>query len=373
MSELAVTDKTLIEVHNLSVHFPIREKKLFGSNTKMLRAVDDVSFSINRGETVGLVGESGSGKTTVGRAILRAIDPTSGQVIFHTGSTDIDLASATAKELDTVRTQLQMAFKEGGAVQLHSLAGEALRTFRPQMSLVFQDPYSSLNPRMTVRDIIAEPLVASGLMTDRDQIDERVREIAARCKLNLEHLRRFPHAFSGGQRQRICIARALVSKPKFVVCDESVSALDVSIQAEIVNLLKDLQQEMGVSFLFIAHDLSVVAQISHRVAVLYVGKFVEYAPTEKLFFSPKHPYTHALLSAIPLSDPDADFNPIRLHGEIPNPLAAPSGCRFHTRCPFAKEVCSSEAPDWRELEPDHFVACHYAEDFDFSRPRKQNG
>ncbi|MEO1459149.1 MAG: oligopeptide/dipeptide ABC transporter ATP-binding protein, partial [Pseudomonadota bacterium] len=299
---------------------------------------------------------------------LRAIDPTGGEVIYHTATGDLDLAHASEAELQKIRPNLQMAFREGG-VALHALAGEALRLFRPRMSLVFQDPYSSLNPRMTVRDIIAEPLVASGLMTKRDEIDARVREIAGRCKLNLEHLRRFPHAFSGGQRQRICIARALVSRPDFVVCDESVSALDVSIQAEIVNLLKDLQEEMGVAFLFIAHDLSVVAQMSHRVAVLYVGKFVEYAPTEKLFFTPRHPYTHALLSAIPQADPDAAFEPIRLTGEIPNPLAAPSGCRFHTRCPFAKERCSAEAPAWREVAEEHFVACHFAEEFDFSRRR----
>lgn len=366
-SDAATEADVLIEVRNLSVHFPIKQKRLFRTEVQMLRAVDDVSFVVRRGETVGLVGESGSGKTTVGRAILRAIDPTAGEVIFHSAAGDLDLAHASEEEIRRVRPRLQMAFREG-AVALHSLGGEALRLFRPRMSLVFQDPYSSLNPRMTVRDIIAEPLVASGLVTDRKEVDERVRAIAARCKLNLEHLRRFPHAFSGGQRQRICIARALVSRPDFVVCDESVSALDVSIQAEIVNLLKDLQEEMGVSFLFIAHDLSVVAQISHRVAVLYVGKFVEYAPTEKLFFSPRHPYTHALLSAIPTPDPDATFEPIRLQGEIPNPLAAPSGCRFHTRCPFAKERCATEAPEWREIDADHFVACHYADEFDFSRP-----
>ncbi|MGF1474633.1 MAG: ABC transporter ATP-binding protein [Geminicoccaceae bacterium] len=335
--------ETLIEIKDLEVRFPIKTKTMFRTHVTELRAVDGVTFDIRRGETVGLVGESGSGKTTVGRAILRAIDPTAGEVVFHD--------------------------KNGGEgrVPLSTLAGESLRKFRPRMSLVFQDPYSSLNPRMTARDIIAEPLIASGLMTGRDQIDARVREIAGRCKLNLEHLRRFPHAFSGGQRQRICIARALVSKPDFVVCDESVSALDVSIQAEVVNLLKDLQEEMGVAFLFIAHDLSVVAQISHRVAVLYVGRFVEYAPTQDLFFHPRHPYTHALLSAVPRADPDAAFDPIKLTGEIPNPLAAPSGCRFHTRCPFARERCGEEVPDWREIEPEHFVACHYAEEFDFSR------
>ncbi|MBO9420800.1 ATP-binding cassette domain-containing protein [Labrenzia sp. R4_2] len=360
------TGNVLIEVRDLEVHFPIQKKKLFSSEVQTLRAVDGVSFNINRGETVGLVGESGSGKTTVGRAILRAIDPTYGDVFFHTIDDDINVANSDGEELRKFRQHMNMVFSEG-PVQLSSLAAERLRLFRSKMSLVFQDPYSSLNPRMTVRDIIAEPLIASGMMKDRDAIDARVREIASRCKLNLEHLRRFPHAFSGGQRQRICIARALVSKPDFVVCDESVSALDVSIQAEIVNLLKDLQEEMGVAFLFIAHDLSVVAQMSHSVAVMYVGKFVEYGPTEKLFFNPKHPYTHALLSAIPQADPDAEFNPIKLTGEIPNPLDAPEGCRFNTRCPFANDRCATKAPEWRQLEPEHYVACHYSETFDFSR------
>ncbi len=359
--------ETLIEVRDLEVRFPIKTRSLFRSTTVELRAVDKVSFDIRRGETVGLVGESGSGKTTVGRAILRAIDPTAGKVIFHGPEGDVDVAELEGSALRRFRQRMNLVFKSG-PVELSALSGEALRLFRPRMSLVFQDPYSSLNPRMTVRDIIAEPLVAGGIMSNREEIDARVREIAARCKLNLEHLRRFPHAFSGGQRQRICIARALVSRPDFVVCDESVSALDVSIQAEIVNLLKELQAEMGVAFLFIAHDLSVVAHISHRVAVLYVGAFVEYAPTRSLFFHPRHPYTHALLSAIPQADPDAGFEPIRLQGEIPNPLAAPEGCRFHTRCPFARDRCKAEVPAWREIAPEHQVACHFAEEFDFSRP-----
>ncbi|WP_421701113.1 ABC transporter ATP-binding protein [Aliiroseovarius sp.] len=350
-------DDVLIEVKDLEVRFPIKKKKLFKTEIEELRAVDGVTFDIRRGETVGLVGESGSGKTTVGRAILRAIDPTGGDVIFHTKKRDVDVGHLEGEELRKFRKKMNMVFAEGSH-SLSDMASDLLRAFRPRMSLVFQDPYSSLNPRMTVRDIIAEPLVAGGLMTDREKIDKRVRKIAARCKLNLEHLRRFPHAFSGGQRQRICIARALVTKPDFVVCDESVSALDVSIQAEIVNLLKDLQEEMGVAFLFIAHDLSVVAQMSHRVAVMYVGKFVEYAPTESLFFEPRHPYTRALLSAIPQADPDATFDPMRLQGEIPNPLAAPSGCRFHTRCPLATEECARGEPDWREVAPEHFVACH---------------
>lgn len=357
----------LIEVRNLQVRFGIRQKGLFTRKTRELRAVDDVSFTIHRGETVGLVGESGSGKTTVGRAILRAIDPTSGSIIFHQKDQDVDVASLSGEELRTFRRHMNMVFHEG-KVELSTLSGETLRRFRPRMSLVFQDPYSSLNPRMTVRDIIAEPLTAGGLMKKRADIDNRVREIARRCKLDLEHLRRFPHAFSGGQCQRICIARALVSRPDFVVCDESVSALDVSIQAEIINLLKDLQEELGVAFLFIAHDLSVVAQISHRVAVLYVGKFMEYAPTETLFFRPKHPYTHALLSAVPNPDPDAPFEPVALTGEVPSPMSAPSGCLFNTRCPYATERCRTEVPQWREVGPEHFLACHRAEELDLKRP-----
>jgi len=332
----------LIEVRDLEVTFETGGRGLLGHRPAPLRAVDGVSFDIRRGETVGLVGESGSGKTTVGRAILRALDPTAGQVLLHGPE---------------------------GTIELSALAGAALNAVRPRMSLVFQDPYSSLNPRMTVRDIIAEPLVATGLLRERAEIDARVREIAARCKLDLEHLRRFPHAFSGGQRQRICIARALVARPDFVVCDESVSALDVSIQAEIVNLLHELQQETGVSFLFIAHDLSVVAQISRRVAVMYVGRFVEYAPTEALFFAPRHPYTHALLSAVPQPDPDLGFHPDRLEGEIPDPSEPSPGCRFHSRCRFAREACRDAAPAWREIAPEHFVACHFAEELDLSRDR----
>ena len=330
-----------IRIRDLEVHFPLG-RKVFGT-PEVLKAVAGITLDIPRGSFFGLVGESGSGKTTLGRATLAAAPISVGLV---------EVTDGTGEVFDVAR-----------------LDRDAERRFRRQAQPIFQDPYAALSPRMTVRDIIAEPLVASGRMTDREKIDARVREIAARCKLNLEHLRRFPHAFSGGQRQRICIARALVSRPKFVVCDESVSALDVSIQAETVNLRKDLQQEMGVSFLFIAHDLSVVAQISHRVAVLYVGKFVEYAATEKLFFTPRHPYTHALLSAIPQADPDAAFDPIKLNGEIPNPLAAPPGCRFHTRCPFARAECSARAPEWREIAPEHYVACHFAEEFDFSRKR----
>ena len=323
----------LLEIKNLKVHFPIRSKRLFGGTTRYVKAVDGVSFYIEKGETLGLVGESGSGKTTIGRSILRAIDPTEGQVTFKLDDQIVDL------------TQLQ---------------GRGLRAFRRYMQLIFQDPYASLNPRMTVRDIIAEPLVASKLAKGKE-VDERVRETAALCKLNLEYLRRFPHAFSGGQRQRIGIARALISQPQFIVCDESVSALDVSIQAEVLNLLMDLQAEFGLTYLFIAHDLSVVAHISSRVAVMYLGQFVELAPTKKLFYSPRHPYTEALMSAIPKVNPDLEMTPVHLKGEIPSPVNPPPGCRFHTRCPYVQDMCRTEMPQWQEIETRHFVACHFAD------------
>ena len=324
---------TLLEIKDLKVHFPIRSKNLLGGVKQYVKAVDGVSFYIEKGETLGLVGESGSGKTTVGRSILRAIEPTEGKVTFNVDDKTVDLAELSNKEM---------------------------RVFRKYMQLIFQDPYSSLNPRMTVRDIIAEPLVAQKLAKGKE-VDERVREAAALCKLNLEYLRRFPHAFSGGQRQRIGIARALVSKPQFIVCDESVSALDVSIQAEILNLLMDLQEEFGFTYLFIAHDLSVVAHISKRVAVMYLGQFVELAHTKDLFLAPKHPYTEALMSAIPEVNPDVEMTPVHLEGEIPSPINPPSGCRFHTRCPYTQDICKIKIPEWKEIEPEHFAACHFVD------------
>jgi peptide/nickel transport system ATP-binding protein len=330
-----MSSDTLIKVEGLKVYFPIAGKGLFGGGSGEVRAVDDINLEIKKGETLGLVGESGSGKTTVGRALLRAVDATGGTIRF---------------------------WHQGEEIDLRALGKREMRSYRRYMQLIFQDPYASLNPRMTVRDIIAEPLEAQGLCKSKKEVDERVREIAARCKLNLEHLRRFPHAFSGGQRQRICIARALVSNPDFVVCDESVSALDVSIQAEILNLLADLQKELQLTYLFIAHDLSVVAHIADRVAVMYVGQLMELAPAKALFARPHHPYTKALLSAIPRIDPDKDFKPQKLPGEIPNPANVPEGCRFHTRCPYARERCRGEAPAWRQMGEEHFVACHFAEE-----------
>ena len=296
-----------------------------------------MSFYLEQGETLGLVGESGSGKTTVGRSILRAFEPTGGSVRF----------------------QLQ----PGEYTDVLTLKGRELKAFRQHMQMIFQDPYSSLNPRMTVRDIIAEPLVANRLLRG-SALNERVREVALRCRLNVEHLRRFPHAFSGGQRQRIGIARALVLHPEFVVCDEPVSALDVSVQAEILNLLADLQKEFNLTYLFIAHDLSVVEYISDRVAVMYLGRILEMAPTKDMFFNPLHPYTEALMSSIPAPDPDAPMQPIILEGEIPSPINPPPGCHFHPRCRYAQDICRTERPEWKEYQPGHFSACHFSDSLD---------
>ncbi len=330
-----MTAAPLVELDRLEVHFPVRSRGLFRRVVGRIHAVDGIDLTIRRGETLGLVGESGSGKTTLGRAVLRAVPVTGGTLRFHTAD---------------------------GPVDLLALRGEDLRRFRRHMQLVFQDPYASLDPRMTVRDIIAEPLEAPGLVKSRAEADERVREIAARCRINIEYLRRFPHAFSGGQRQRIGIARALVAHPEFVVCDEAVSALDVSIQADILNLLMDLQDELGTTYLFITHDLAVVGQIANRVAVMYLGRIVELAPTAELFRRPLHPYTRALFSAIPSLEGRARRKAILVGGEIPDPAHPPSGCRFHTRCPFVRDRCREETPPLRELAPGHRAACHFAEE-----------
>ncbi len=324
-----MTEKPLIKINKLNVEFPLG-RTLFGK-TPMLRAVNDVSLEILPGQFYGLVGESGSGKTTLGRAILRAVPISSGEITFDDGEVNYDVGNLGKKEL---------------------------KNYRKLAQLIFQDPYAALSPRMTVRDIIAEPLEVMGLTQNREETDARVREIAAKCRLNLEHLRRFPHAFSGGQRQRISIARALVCNPKFVVADESVAALDVSIQADILNLLKSLQKQLGFTFLFISHDLSVVAHICDNVAVMYLGTLVETAPTKKLFSNPSHPYTKALLSSIPSLDPDESKKAQKLEGEIPSPTNPPPGCKFHTRCPVAEDRCRKEVPQWRELSADHFAACH---------------
>jgi len=330
---MANEPQKLIEVNHLRKYFPVR-RGTFGTTKKFVKAVDDVSFFIYRGETFGLVGESGSGKTTTGRLILRGYEPNSGNTIYYLpGQDPIDVMKLSSKELWQFRKHAQM---------------------------IFQDPYSSLNPRMTVRDIIAEPLVATRSAQGED-VSKRLRETARRCQLSIEHLRRYPHAFSGGQRQRIGIARALVLQPDFVVCDEPVSALDVSIQAQILNLLKDLQNELNLTYLFIAHDLSVVEHICNRVGVMYLGNLFEMAQTQELFRHPLHPYTEALMSAIPEADPNIGMRPIQLSGEIPSPIAPPSGCSFHPRCRYAQEICSQSKPEWVEQRPGHFVACHFAD------------
>jgi peptide/nickel transport system ATP-binding protein len=324
----------LIEVSDLKVHFPIGKTGWFGRPAGYVRAVDGVSFEIQRGETFGLVGESGSGKTTLGRAMLRAIEPTSGGIVYQRDGDSIDVM-----ELD-----------RGG-----------LRTMWRHMQMIFQDPYSSLNPRMTVRDVIGEPLIANNIAKG-PVLKERVIDMAGRCGLDVEHLSRYPHAFSGGQRQRIAIARALVLHPDFIVCDEAVSALDVSIQAQILNLLKDLQVQLDLTYLFIAHDLAAVAYACDRVAVMYLGKIVEVAPTESLYYAPKHPYTEALMSAIPEADPDQVMQPVLLTGERPSPSNPPDGCRFHTRCRYATEVCRASAPALQDSGEGHLVACHHSEE-----------
>ena len=321
--------KPLITAQNLSVHYPL-SGSLVGPK-KYVGAVENVTIEITPGSFFGLVGESGSGKTTLGRAMLRAAPISKGDVHFDDGEV---------------------------AYALKNLGKAELKDYRKRAQLIFQDPYAALSPRMTVRDIIAEPLEVMGLTKSRAETDGRVREIATKCRLNVEHLRRFPHAFSGGQRQRISIARALVSGPKFVVADESVAALDVSIQADVLNLLKAIQQDMGLTFLFISHDLSVVAHVCDHVAVMYLGRIVETAPTRTLFSGPMHPYTRALLSAIPSLDPDDRGRAQKLEGEIPSPLNPPPGCKFQTRCPHAIDRCRVEEPALEHAGSEHRVACH---------------
>lgn len=330
--------RSVITVRNLKKYFPIRAG-FFRKVTRYVKAVEDVSFEVAAGETLGLVGESGCGKTTAGRCIVRGIDPSAGTVLFRT--------------------------RDGDEVDLASLDHEPLRRLRKDFQMIFQDPNSSLDPRMTVYDIISEPLVVNGYgRAGTSAIDERVRELARMVHLNVEHLKRYPHAFSGGQRQRIGIARALATEPRFVVADESVSALDVSVQAQVINLLKELQEELELAYLFIAHDLSVVQHISDKVAVMYLGRIVEKAETSDLFFHPLHPYTEALLSSVPKADPDQKDTSVPLEGEVPNPASPPPGCHFHPRCRYATEVCSHELPPLTELTPGHQVACHHAAELD---------
>ncbi len=326
MTELARENTDLVVVKNLKKYFPIKGgflKRTVGH----VRAVEDISFTIRKGETLGIVGESGCGKSTTGRTILRLLDKTDGEVYYD-------------------------------GKEVFNLPKDEMIKLRTKMQIVFQDPYSSLNPRKTVAQIVGEALVEHGLAKRGKEVNERVSDVIEKCGLAPYHIRRYPHEFSGGQRQRIGIARALALNPEFVVCDEPVSALDVSIQSQVINLLMDLQDEMGLTYLFISHDLSVVKHISDRIGVMYLGSMVELAPKEELYRQPLHPYTQALLSAIPIPDPTLKKNRIILKGDIPSPAKPPSGCRFHTRCPYVMDKCKEMIPEFKETAPDHFVACH---------------
>ncbi len=325
----------LLEVKELKKYFPIG-KGFMRKTVGYVKAVDGVNFYINEGETLGLVGESGCGKTTTGRCLMRAIEPTAGEIWFK----------------DKIA---------GETVDVRSLDREGLARVRQQMQIIFQDPYSSLNPRMTLLQIVGEPLIINKGMHGAE-VEDRVSGLLRSVGLRPEYMRRYPHAFSGGQRQRIGVARALALNPQFIVCDEPVSALDVSVQAQTLNLLEDLQSELGLTYLFVAHDLSVVKHIADRVAVMYVGKMVEMAETEALYGHPLHPYTEALMSAVPRPDPRAEKHRIVLEGEVADPSNPPSGCYFHPRCRYAKDVCSQETPHLREIEPAHYVSCHRAEE-----------
>ncbi|NUU78865.1 ABC transporter ATP-binding protein [Paenibacillus xylanilyticus] len=317
----------LLEIEHLKTYFPVR-KGLLNRTVAHVKAVDDISITIHEGETFGLVGESGSGKSTVGKSIVRLTEKTDGQIRFQ-------------------------------GVDLHSLSLQEVRKIRPQLQLIFQDPYSSLNPRIRIGDAVGEALLDHGLATE-GEVRDLVKEVLAACGLSSYHIDRFPHEFSGGQRQRIGIARALVMNPKLIIADEPVSALDVSIQAQIINLFKRLQQERGLAYLFISHDLSVVEHLCDRIGVMYLGSMVETGPRDELFSNPLHPYTKALLSAVPVPIPKLKRERIVLKGDIPSPVNPPAGCKFHTRCPWVADICKQQVPEYRNVGGNHFVACHLA-------------
>lgn len=318
----------MLEVHNIKKYFPIK-KKLFSKKKEFVKAVDGVSFTVKKGETLSIVGESGCGKSTTGRVLMKLLDATEGRIIFE-------------------------------GQDITDLTDDEIRPLRKEFQMVFQDPYASLNPRLTVKEIIEEPLIVHNI--EKSKRADRVIELLEVVGLNRYHANRYPHEFSGGQRQRIGIARALAVNPKLIIADEPVSALDVSIQSQILNLLKDLQEQYNLTYVFIAHDLSVVEHISDRVGVMYLGRLVELADRDGLFGGPLHPYTKALLSAVPIPDPTLRRDRIILKGDIPSPADPPSGCTFHTRCPFAQQLCKDQVPEFQELGKGHFVACHFAEE-----------
>lgn len=334
------SENILLNVKNLKKYFPVR-KGLLNLVKGHVKAVDDIDLFIKEGDTLGMVGESGCGKTTAGRSILRLDEPTGGQVLFRTNS--LSGSKDVYQEKDIVSASI-----------------DELKALRRGMQIIFQDPYSSLNPRMSVKDIVSEPLYVHGLAKG-SELEDRALKLITAVGLQPDHMPRYPHEFSGGQRQRIGIARALALEPQLVIADEPVSALDVSIQAQVINLLEDLQQEFNLTYLFITHDLSVVKYISSRVAVMYLGKIVELADTEVLFMDPKHPYTEALMSAVPVPNPRFKAKRIILQGDVPSPINPPSGCYFHPRCRFVKEQCRNESPLFKDIGGDHFVACHFAE------------
>lgn len=346
-------NKKLLEIQNLKQYFPVASGKLF--EKKVVKAVDDVSFYINKGETLGLVGESGCGKTTTGRTLLRLYEPTSGRIIYD-GTTIIDSGDLPLRD----ESGNPVIGEDGKPVYGKKTKVDML-PYRRKMQIVFQDPYASLDPRMTVGDIVGEAIDIHKLAANRKERQERIIRMLERVGLNSEHANRYPHEFSGGQRQRVGIARALAVDPEFIVCDEPVSALDVSIQAQVVNMFEELQNEMGLTYLFIAHDLSIVKHISNRIGVMYLGKMVELADSYELTFHSVHPYTKSLISAIPIADPETSRKSKRivLSGDVPSPVNPPSGCHFRTRCPYATELCAQQDPEWREVSKGHYAACHH--------------
>lgn len=348
-----MSDKKLVEVQNMKQYFPVAGGKMF--EKRLVKAVDDVSFYVNEGETLGLVGESGCGKTTTGRTLLRLYEPTEGRIIYK-GVTLFDSGNMPMCGEDG-----KQILNADGTPMMSKKTAVNMLPYRRKMQIVFQDPYASLDPRMTVGDIVGEAIDIHKLAATKKDRQDKIIQMLERVGLNSEHANRYPHEFSGGQRQRVGIARALAVDPEFIVCDEPISALDVSIQAQVVNMFEELQEQLGLTYLFIAHDLSVVKHISNRIGVMYLGKLVELADSYELAFHSVHPYTKSLVSAIPIADPETSraSHRIVLEGDVPSPVNPPSGCHFRTRCPYADEQCAAENPAWREISNGHYAACHH--------------